>query len=256
MRVRSETMARKLWAASGSLAAGVVFFADLTGEDFRDTIAAWAKDTVLVQWQKWEPSETFKEYHHKAAQNAPMGLVLGRGLGRRIGSRDPNYVAVPGLWRAKAIPLNYGFHEVSDLLGDLGFSEISIHGRHKGRKSNEWTFKTVRADGQAMLQHHVDFPPGSNPTLSSSRRVSAEVFMLMPRSAPRPLLSGVVLLLLRYQSSWTPARGRDIASVLLRPLLLLQGLLLLQCPRLLLHPPQTRKPPRVKNVRGPRMKIR
>ena len=33
MRIRSEAMARKLWAASGSLAAGAVFFADLTGED-------------------------------------------------------------------------------------------------------------------------------------------------------------------------------------------------------------------------------
>ena len=83
MRIRSEAMARKLWAASGSLAAGAVFFADLTGEDFRDTIAAWARDTVMVQWQKWEP---FKEYHSKVAKNAPMGLVLGRGLGRRIGS--------------------------------------------------------------------------------------------------------------------------------------------------------------------------
>ncbi|CAE7223218.1 unnamed protein product, partial [Symbiodinium sp. CCMP2456] len=163
LRIRSEAMARKLWAASGSLAAGAVFFVDLTGEDFRDTIAAWAKDTVVVQWQKWEPSETFKEYHSKAAKNAPMGLVLGRGLGRRIGCKDPNYVAVPGLWRAKAI--NYGFSEVNDLLGDLGFSEITIHGRHKGRKSNDWTFKAVRADGQAMLQQHVDWGAGAQSDL-------------------------------------------------------------------------------------------
>ncbi|CAE7591686.1 unnamed protein product, partial [Symbiodinium sp. KB8] len=123
MRIRSEAMARKLWAASGSLAAGAVFFADLTGEDFRDTIAAWARDTVMVQWQKWEP---FKEYHSKVAKNA--------------------------------IPFNYG--EVNDLLGDLGFSATTIHGRHKGRKSNEWTFKAVRADGQSMLQQHVDWGAG------------------------------------------------------------------------------------------------
>ena len=86
--------------------------------------------------------------------------MLGRGLGRRIGSKDPNYVAVPGLWRAKAIPFNYGFSEVNDLLGDLGFSAITIHGRHKGRKSSEWTFKAVRADGQSMLQQHVDWGAG------------------------------------------------------------------------------------------------
>ena len=47
---------------------------------------------------------TFKEYHHRVAQRAPLGLVLGRGLGRRIGCKDPDFVATPGLWRAKTVP--------------------------------------------------------------------------------------------------------------------------------------------------------
>ena len=161
MRIRNEVSARKLWTASGAFAAGLVFFVDVIGEGHRNLTANWAKDDdIVVQWHDWEVQESFEEYRARVLKFASFGLVLGRRLGCRLGSKDPNFKAQPSLWRARAIPHNYGIADVAALLEDLGFSQVGVQTLHRGRKTNDWTFRGMRDDRQTMLQQHIAWGGG------------------------------------------------------------------------------------------------
>ena len=70
---------------------------------------------------------------------------------------DPEFVPAPVLWRAKAVLSHYGYADVACLFSDLGFDSVTIHGRHRGRKTCDWTFQATRPDRAPMLQQHIDW---------------------------------------------------------------------------------------------------
>ena len=156
LRLRSESVAHVLWKAAGSSFGGATFFADLVGEH-QALATKWTKEEVVIQWIPWTASETFTDYLRRTRSGAALGIVVGRGLGRRMKATDPNFVQAPIMWRAKAVPAHYVYADVASLLEDLGFDSVTIHGRHRGRKTCDWTFKATRPDRAPMLQQHVDW---------------------------------------------------------------------------------------------------
>ncbi|CAE7489220.1 unnamed protein product [Symbiodinium necroappetens] len=219
MRIRTEASARRLWSASGALAAGLVFFVDVIGEDHRTLTANWAKDDeVVVQWHDWEVQESFEEYRARVLKRATFGLVLGRRLGCRLGSKDPNFKAQPSLWRARAIPKNYGIADVAALLEDLGFSQVEVQTLHRGRKTNDWTFRGMRGDRQTMLQQHVAWGGGLESDLvvvreSARRGPTGQDSQFKPITERRTVTFGDVLQ--QRPASRKPKKdnSRPVASV-------------------------------------------
>ena len=156
LRLRSESLAHVLWKAAGSSFGRATFFADLVGEH-QALATKWTKEEVVIQWIPWTDGETFTDYLRRTRSGAALGIVVGRGLGRRMKATDPNFVQAPIMWRAKAVPAHYGYADVASLLEDLGFDSVTIHARHRGRKTCDWTFKATRPDRAPMLQQHVDW---------------------------------------------------------------------------------------------------
>ena len=111
----------------------------------------------MIQWVPWTDGESYAAYLKRAQSSSSLGVVLGRGLGRRMKAADPEFVPAPVLWRAKAVPSHYGYADVACLFSDLDFDSVTIHGRHRGRKTCDWTFKATRPDRAPMLQQHIDW---------------------------------------------------------------------------------------------------
>ena len=74
-----------------------------------------------------------------ASASAPLGLVLGRGLGIRMRKDDPAFVQAPVTWRAKAIVLA--------VLSEPGFQGVEISSLTRFARFHDWGFVVTGCNG-------------------------------------------------------------------------------------------------------------
>ena len=134
VRIQQAADAKKLWINSCAKAGGLVYFANIIGENRGDSL----KEDIGINWVVWHEHESFE-----SLKRQKLGVVLGHGLGLRLRTADPDYKQPPTTWRAKAVPLNYQFVHLQGVFSDLGFEHIVPTVCHRSRRGNDWCFRAT-----------------------------------------------------------------------------------------------------------------
>ena len=139
----------------GSIKAnGAHWFVDLVG-DARNA----APEDVGVQWVPWAADES--TMITRVADQAKLGVVLGRGLGTRMRRADPAFILSSAVWRMRGIPQA---HDVANLAAGMGFEAVEITARHRTRKGHDWCFRATRQDRLHVVSQAVQRDPESPET--------------------------------------------------------------------------------------------
>ena len=131
---------------SGRSHGDVTWFTDIVGQ-------VGTEPRLRVVWQDWRDGERWAGYLKRAQDCTFLGLVLGRRpLGLRVKDDDPRWQQRPCSWRVDGLPREVDHSEVVDILKDLGFQAIDVHGHNPRGRTKVWFAKAMRSDDLDVVQ--------------------------------------------------------------------------------------------------------
>ena len=141
-RIGDLNACRLLLNMSGRSHGDVTWFTDIAGQ-------VETEPRLRVVWQDWRDGERWAGYLKRAQDCTSLGLVLGRRqLGLRVKDDDPRWQQRPCSWKVDGLPQE----KVVDILKDLGFQAIDVHGHNPRGRTKVWCAKATRSDDLDVVQ--------------------------------------------------------------------------------------------------------